>query len=78
MSRIPVQSLDTAPEQSRPTLERLARRSGKLLNIHAGMAPAPVVLAAYTCMTEALAKQSNFDTRTREAIDLPAAPLQGP
>lgn len=77
MSRIPAQSLDTAPEQTRPTLERLARRSGKLLNIHAEMAHAPVVLAAYAAMTEALAKESSFDARTREAIALAVGAQDG-
>jgi len=77
MSRIPVQTLDTAPEQTRPTLERLTRRTGKLLNIHAEMAHAPVVLAAYAGITEALAKQSSFDARTREAIALAVGAQDG-
>ena len=77
MSRIPVQTLDTAPEQSRPTLERLTRRTGKLLNIHAEMAHAPVVLAAYAGITEALAEQSSFDARTREAIALAVGAQDG-
>ena len=77
MSRIPVQSLDTAPEQARPTLGRLARRTGKLLNIHAEMAHAPVVLATYAGITEALATQSTFDARTREAIALAVGAQDG-
>ncbi|MDT0261502.1 carboxymuconolactone decarboxylase family protein [Jatrophihabitans lederbergiae] len=77
MSRIPVQTLDTAPEQTRPTLERLTRRTGKLLNIHAEMAHAPVVLAAYAGITEALAEQSSFDARTREAIALAVGAQDG-
>ncbi len=77
MSRIPVQSIETAPEQARPTLERLARRTGELLNIHAQMAHAPVVLAAYAGMTEALATQSSFDARTREAIALAVGAQDG-
>ncbi len=70
MSRIPVQTVETAPEQARPTLERLARRTGKPLNIHGEMAHAPVVLAAYAGLTGALAEHSSFDARTREAITL--------
>ena len=77
MSRIPVQTLETAPEQARPTLERLTRRTGRLLNIHAEMATAPVVLAAYTGISEALAKQSSFDARTREAIALAVGAQDG-
>ncbi len=53
MSRIPVQTLDSAPEQTRATLQKLARRSGTLLNIHAEMASTPVVLAAYAGLREA-------------------------
>lgn len=70
MSRIPATPLDSAPEQTRPSLQRLARRSGKLLNIHAEMAHAPVVLAAYTGLNDAIAAHGSFDARTREAIAL--------
>lgn len=70
MSRIPIQTVETAPEQARPTLEKLARRMGKPLNIHGEMAHAPVVLAAYAGLTTAIAEQSSFDARTREAIAL--------
>jgi hypothetical protein len=47
MPRIPVHTVSDAPGQSREDLRRLERRMGRLLNIHAGMAHAPVVLAAY-------------------------------
>ena len=47
MPRVPVHTLDDAPEQSREALRGLERRMGRLLNIHAEMAHAPVVLAAY-------------------------------
>jgi hypothetical protein len=46
MPRVPVHTLDDAPEQARPTLEGLSKRMGKLLNIHAEMAHSPVVLGA--------------------------------
>lgn len=77
MSRIPATPLDSAPEETRPTLERLARRSGKLLNIHAEMAHAPVVLAAYTALNDAIAEQGSFDARTREAIALAVGAVDG-
>ncbi len=70
MSRIPAHSHDSAPEEARPTLQRLAKRSGKLLAIHAEMAHAPVVLAAYTGLADAVAQQGSFDAKTREAIAL--------
>lgn len=38
MSHIPVHTLEEAPEDTRQTLAKLTRRTGKLLNIHAEMA----------------------------------------
>ena len=58
MSRIPVQTLDSVPEQTRATLQKLARRSGTLLNIHAEMASTPVVLAAYAGLSDAVASRA--------------------
>ncbi len=77
MSRIPVQTLESAPEQARPTLERLTGRTGRLLNIHAEMATTPVVLAAYAGVSDALATQSSFEARTREAIALAVGAQDG-
>ena len=58
MSRIPVQTLDSVPEQTRATLQKLARRSGALLSIHAEMASTPVVLAAYAGLSDAVASRA--------------------
>jgi len=70
MPRVPAHTLDDAPEQTRPTLEALNQRMGKLLNIHAGMAHSPVVLGAYSGIQEAITQHGTFDGRTREAIAL--------
>lgn len=70
MPRVPVHTLDDAPEQSRSTLETLSKRMGTLLNIHAEMAHAPVVLGAYAGMQEAITRHGTFDAATREAIAL--------
>ncbi|MGQ0573620.1 MAG: carboxymuconolactone decarboxylase family protein [Pseudonocardia sp.] len=70
MPRVPVHTLDDAPEQTRPTLETLSKKMGKLLNIHSLMAHSPVVLATYTAMQEAIATHGTFDPKTREAIAL--------
>lgn len=43
---------------------------GKLLNIHAGMAHSPVVIAAYDGISRAIAAHGSFDARTKEAIAL--------
>jgi len=77
VSRIPVQTFESAPEQARPTLERLTRQTGRLLNIHAEMATTPVVLAAYAGVSDALATQSSFNARTREAIALAVGATDG-
>lgn len=77
MPRIPAHSLDSAPEATRPTLEALQRKTGKLLNIHAGMAHAPVVVAVYAGMQAALAEHGTFDARAREAIALAVGAVDG-
>jgi AhpD family alkylhydroperoxidase len=70
MPRVPVHTIDDAPEQSREALSGLERRMGRLLNIHAEMAHAPVVLAAHQGIQTAIARQGSFDAKTREAIAL--------
>ncbi|HCA84709.1 MAG TPA: alkylhydroperoxidase [Streptomyces sp.] len=70
MSRIPAHTVDSAPERSRETLRVLEKRFGKLLNVHAEMGHAPVVLAAYAAMSDAIAEHGTFDARTREAVAL--------
>ncbi|UQA91949.1 carboxymuconolactone decarboxylase family protein [Streptomyces halobius] len=70
MSRIPVHTVDSAPEAGRETLSKLAKRFGKVLNIHGEMAHAPVVLETYAAMNAAITRHGTFDARTREAIAL--------
>jgi len=70
MPRVPVHTLDDAPDAAQPSLRTLARTMGKLLNIHAEMAHSPVVLAAYTGIQDAIAEHGSFDAATREAIAL--------
>ncbi|MFC8504242.1 carboxymuconolactone decarboxylase family protein [Pedococcus sp. NPDC057267] len=77
MPRIPAHTLDTAPEASRPTLDALGKRMGKILNIHAGMAHSPVVLAAYAAMSGAVREHGTFDARTRETIALAVGSANG-
>ncbi|HEU5006836.1 MAG TPA: carboxymuconolactone decarboxylase family protein [Jatrophihabitantaceae bacterium] len=77
MSRIPVHTIDDAPASTGPALAKLAGRTGKLLNIHAEMAHAPVVLAAYTGLSAAIAEHGSFDARVREAIALAVANVDG-
>jgi len=68
--RIPVHTIDSAPEESRATLKALAARMGKVLNIHGEMAHSPVVLAAYSGIAAAIAKHGTFDARTRAGTSI--------
>ncbi len=70
MTRIPVHTVESAPEGSRDTLKALAARSGKVRNIHGAMAHSPAVLETYAAIQEALQDTGTFDGRTREAIAL--------
>ncbi|CAM4090491.1 carboxymuconolactone decarboxylase family protein [Nocardiopsis rhodophaea] len=70
MPRIPVHTVDNAPEAARETLRSLEKKFGMVLNIHGEMAHAPVVLAAYQGISQAIADHGTFDARTREAIAL--------
>ena len=50
MPRIPVRTLDSAPENSRDQLKALEEKFGKVLNIHGEMAHSPVVLQSYVAL----------------------------
>lgn len=77
MSRIPVHTIDDARPASRPALQQMQARMGRLLNIHAEMAHSPVVLATYAGMQAAVAEHSTFDPWVREAIALAVAAVDG-
>ena len=77
MPRIPVHTLETAPEESRETLRRLAKRVGRVLNIHGEMAHSPVVVAVYGAISAAIADHGIFDARTREPIALAVGAVDG-
>lgn len=62
--------LEGLPEASRPFVEGLIRRNGRLLSIHVGMAASPPVIAAYAGLNRAISDFGTFDARTREAIAL--------
>ncbi len=70
MPRIPVHTVDSAPEQSRDALKALESQFGKVLNIHGGMAHSPAVLLAYVALQDVLREHATIDARTREAIAL--------
>lgn len=70
MPRVPVHTVDTAPEDSRDPLKALEAKFGKVLNIHGEMAHSPVVLQAYAALQRVITDHGTFDPRTREAIAL--------
>lgn len=70
MPRIPVHTLESAPEDSRDALKALDAKFGKVLNIHGEMAHSPVVLQSYVALQQVIADDGSFDGRTREAIAL--------
>lgn len=70
MSRLPVHTVDSAPEASRDALKVLEARVGKVLNIYGGMAHSPAVLHASVALNQAITEHSSLDAATREAIAL--------
>lgn len=70
MPRIPVHTLDSAPDASRDALKALESKFGKVLNIHGEMAHSPAVLHAYVAIQDVLREHATIDARTREAIAL--------
>lgn len=70
MPRIPVHTVDSAPEGSRDPLKAFAGQFGKVLNIHGKMAHSPVVIQVYAALQETIAEAGTFDAATREAIAL--------
>lgn len=70
LSRIPVHSVENSPQGAQDRLQTLQTQFGKVLNIHGEMAHAPVVLAAYTSIQNAIGEHGTFDAATQEAIAL--------
>lgn len=70
MPRIPVHTVDSAPEASRDALKGLEAKYGKVLNIHGEMAHSPAVLHAYVALQDVLREHATLDAKTREAIAL--------
>lgn len=77
MPRVPVHSVDDAPTESRDTLAALGRKTGKVLNIFAEMAHAPVLLKMYAQTEQLLREESSLEERTRQAIHLTVANVNG-
>lgn len=77
MARIPVHTLDTAPEGSRDGLKAIHDRFGRAMNIQAEMAHNPVVLKTYLAFKDILHNDGTFDARIEQAIALAVSVVNG-
>lgn len=73
MPRVPVHTVESAPEAAKENLQALTERVGKTLNIFGEMAHAPVVLDTYVQLEGRLSSDSSLDQRTRAAMHLTVA-----
>ena len=73
MTRIPVHTVESAPEGSRDALKALEAKFGKVLNIHGAMAHSPAVLETYVAIQGALKDKGMLDARLREVVALAVA-----
>lgn len=77
MPHIPVQHADSPPDANPQIVAQLAKRTGALLSLHAGVSPAPVLLATYVGLQVAIAEHGTLGAKTREAIALTVSALTG-
>lgn len=76
MSRVTLQTVDTAPEAARPFLENAQKNSGFIPNLLAVLANAPAALETYVTVS-ALNGQAGLGLAEREVIQLTAATTHG-
>ena len=79
MSRIPTHTIESAPDGSRPILQKIAQSSptGRPLNLHAQMAHSPAVLAAYASLRAVTAEHGTLDPKESWALNLATAGTVG-
>ncbi|ENO86087.1 carboxymuconolactone decarboxylase family protein [Thauera linaloolentis] len=76
MSRLPLQTLDTAPEASRPFIERALAGNGFVPNLIGVLANAPTALETYFTVGEINARAS-LTLAEREVVQITAASVHG-
>lgn len=76
MSRLPLHTIESAPEASRPFLERSQAANGFLPNLVASLANAPVALETYLTVGE-INGRSGLTLAEREAVQITAAAIHG-
>ena len=76
MSRITLQTIETAPEGSKTFLEKAKAKNGFIPNLLAVLGNAPVAIETYLTVSE-INSRSSFTLAERETIQITAAALQG-
>lgn len=76
MSRLPLQTVESAPEASRPWLERSLAANGFLPNLVASLANAPTALETYLTVAE-INGRSGLSLAERETVQITAAAIHG-
>ena len=76
MSRLPLQTLETAPEASRPFIERALANNGYLPNLIGVLANAPTAVETYFTVGE-INGRASLSLAEREVVQITAASLHG-
>lgn len=76
MSRLPLQTVESAPEASRPFLEKSLAANGFLPNLVASLANAPTALETYLTVG-AINGRTSLTLAEREVIQITAAAIHG-
>ena len=76
MSRLPLQTPETAPEASRPFLQKSLANNGFLPNLVASLANAPVALETYLTVGE-INSRASLTLAEREVVQITAAGIHG-
>jgi AhpD family alkylhydroperoxidase len=76
MSRLPLQTIESAPEASRPYLEKALANNGFLPNLVASLANAPTALETYLTVAGINAR-SGLTLAERETVQITAAAIHG-
>ena len=76
MSRLPLQTIESAPEASRPFLQKSQAANGFLPNLVAALANAPTALETYLTVGE-INSRSGLTLAEREVVQITAAAIHG-
>lgn len=76
MSRLTVQSLESAPEASRPYLEKAKAKNGFIPNLLGVLGNAPTAIETYLTVSE-INSRSSFTLAEREVVQITAAANHG-